>query len=360
MVLMAAALLGTLPAGAQDDPAAGLWELYKQGQFEEVIRQGKALLNTGATSPQIELAVGRSLVDLGRPDEGQVFLERAVTADQLKTWVYAWGQIYLGQSYCQLGQWEQAQSVLVKARDSRATENSTRTARNTLRGLGMDEYFQDWVTFKSPHFIFHFSSRLENLDRAVFARAREEAYATISNWFGGGPKHAIHFFVWADQAEATAAGMPVLGFSRPEFFLVQCLVQQTVGHEMTHVISHHAVEPTRTTGLINEGIAIVHDQTGRDTMSRARQAVAAGLAGSGESAFVKVGIRALWLDFSLLDAEYTYPLAGAWVDRLLAKGSKEKFLTFISDQSYANALAVYGAQLDSWLEEFEGNLFETP
>ncbi len=64
-----------------------------------------------------------------------------------------------------------------------------------------------------------------------------------------------------------------------------------------------------------------------------------------------------WEDFDLLSDEYSYPIAGAFVDRLLKRGGKEKFLAFFPSQTYAHALVVYGPPLEGWIEEFEGDLF---
>jgi hypothetical protein len=341
------------PAGSADD----LWPLYKEGRFEEVVTRGKALLNTGNETPQVLLAVGRALVDLGRLEESQLYLVRAARLDPAQTWVYAWSQVYLGFSHARQGQMDLARQALRKGRDCRATENATRTAQSNLRGLGLDEFFDDWTVLETEHFRFHFSPRLAVFDREGFALVREEAFARISDWCGGAPGRPIRFFVWADHAEAALAGMPPLGYARPADYLIHAYYQQTVGHELTHVISHHALQPVLEKGLINEGLAIVLDQTGRDTLARARAAVQAGQAGEGETPFVRMGLRALWQDWSLLGDEYSYPIAGAWVDELLARGGKEKFLQFFTDQSLVHARAVYGPLLEDWIDAFEAALY---
>ena len=346
------------PVWAQQGSADPLWGLYKQGQFEEVAQQGKALLNTGTDTAQINLAVGRALADLGQLDEAMPYLVRAVKADPDHSWVYAWAQIYLGNCHSQKGELEQAGKAWKLGRDCGATRNATRTAVGNLRVLGLDEYFGDWITFESEHFSFRFSPRLGVFDRAAYARAREEAYANISSWFGGGPDRKIRFFVWADHAEAGVAGMPPLGFAKPANYLIHAHVQQTRGHEITHVISHHALHPIAKAGLVNEGIAIVHDQTGRDTMLRAQEAVAKGLAGHSDEPFIRVELRALWEDFELLSPEYSYPIAGAFVAHILTAGGKEKFMEFFPDQTFEHAKVVYGKELETWIEDFEAQLYD--
>jgi hypothetical protein len=229
-----------------------------------------------------------------------------------------------------------------------------------LVGFGLDELYDSWTSFTTKHFDFRFSDRLTDLDRTAYAREHEEAYARISSWFGGGPDHPdrrIRFFVWADQDEATAAGMPILGFAKPEYDMVHCRAEQTVGHEMTHIISYRALEPVARTGLINEGTAVHFDQTGRDQLALARGALAAARTPAGDP-LPPVATAALWEDWSLLPGEVSYPLAGAWVAMLIEKGGKDRFLEFYRDQTLAHARQVYGDDLQGWLAEFDAALAE--
>lgn len=351
-VLLVFLFLLAMPALAQEGPADHLWELYQEGRFEDVVREGKVELTTGTPTAQVNLAVGRSLVDLERPDEGLIYLETAVRLDPGQTWVYAWAQNYLGAAHFHSGRLEEARAAWIKARDCGATRNSTRNAVSNLKILGLAEMYDDWKSFTSEHFAFRYSPLLQDFDGVAYARRREEAYEIISAWFGGGPEKKINFFVWSSNEESAEAGMPALGFSRPELYLVHATADQTVGHEMTHVISDHALKPEMVTGLINEGTAVYHDLTGRDQLERARQALAAA-----EAPDVEVAVAALWEDWSLLPNEISYPLAGAWVKQLLEQGGKEKFLAFFPDQRLAHAREVYGPDLQTWMEEFGQALY---
>jgi tetratricopeptide (TPR) repeat protein len=351
MVLVLAVLGAAGAATGQEGPADRLWELYREGRFADVVREGQVELTTGTPTAQVNLAVGRALVDLERYEAGRVYLETAIRMDPDRTWVYAWGQVYLGLAQYRLDRPEQARTAWIAARDCAATANATRTAANNLKILGLAGFYDDWQEFTTPHFVFRFSPQLQEFDGVAYARRHEEAYEIISAWFGGGPVKKINFFVWSGQTEATTAGMPQLGFSRPEFHLVHARQDQTVGHEMTHVIAAHARQPAVVVGLINEGIAVYHDQTSRDQLALARAALANAPADQ-----VPVALGALWEDWSLLPVEISYPLAGAWVAVLLEKGGREKFFEFFHDQRLAHARQVYGADLQTWLDEFDAAL----
>ena len=120
---------------------------------------------------------------------------------------------------------------------------------------------------------------------------------------------------------------------------------------MTHVISSRALQPDFVVGLINEGIAVYHDQTSRNQFELARKALA-----DASTSQVPVALGALWEDWSLLPTEISYPLAGAWVANLIEKGGKATFLEFFKKQSLAHARQVYGADLQSWMDEFDAAL----
>lgn len=352
-ILMFLATGAALAQEVERGPADALWEIYQEGRFEEVITQGKALLAAEDETAQVNLAVGRSLVHLEKYEEAFPYLNRAAEIDPLKTWVYAWAQVYLGIVHYENGDETMARQAWILARDCNATRNATRNAVGNLNLLGLSEFFDNWKPFATEHFSFRFSDRLVDLDRVEFARLHEDAYQIISKWFGGGPEKKIRFLVWTDQAEADEAGMPPLGFSRPEEFLVHALVSQTLGHEMTHVISHHALQPTKVVGLINEGISVHLDQTGRDQMKRAQDTW-----NNTTPRPLKVSIPALWLDWSLAPDVLSYPVAGAFVAMLIDKGGKDRFLEFFVDQSYGHAQEIYGDKLAGWINEFEAELYQ--
>jgi len=354
-VLVLTLCLVAATAAAQTGPADPLWELYREGRFDEVVARGKALLNTGTETAQVSLAVGRALADRGDCNEGLIYLERAAEMDPDRTWVYAWAHVYMGNCHWNAGEGGAARRSWILARDAGATRNATRQAVGNLLGYGLDERYDAWTSFTTEHFAFRFSDRLASLDRAAYARVHERAYAEISAFFGGGPAEPIRFFVWSDQAEATAAGLPILGFARPEDYLVHCRADQTVGHEMTHVISFHAREPSVRTGLINEGTAVHLDRSGDDQLALARRALADARTPAGEP-LPRVSLAALWEDWTLLPQEVSYPLAGAWVGELIARGGKETFLEFFRDQTLTHARAVYGDDLQGWLEDFDAAL----
>lgn len=347
--------LGTSPARAQD-PALPLWDLYKQGQFEDVVFQGKALLNTGTESGAILLAVGRSLTDLNKQDEAQFFLQRAIVADYQKSWIYAWAQVYLGKCQYHLQDIESAAKSWVLARDCRATRNATQEANRYLANLGLSDRYVSWEKHETEHFVFHFSPGLVGADKELFSQQHEDMYDYQTIWFGGGPDRKTRYFIWKDAEEASQAGMPALGFSLPEYFVSHVRFEQTVGHEMNHIISHHAIKPATKTGLINEGSAKFFDGTGRNWMEVAKGARAAQAKNRGTGEAVPLSVMALWLDWGSQTIDVSYPVAGAFVEMMVKNGGQERFLEAFKDQSPENFGQVYGEEFAQWVSDFDAHL----
>ncbi len=206
---------GQAQAQAQD-PGMVLWDLYKQGQADEVVCQGNALLNTCTESGSILLGVGRSLADMQSNGEALFFLQRAVVADRQKTWVYAWAQVYVGKCRYSLEEMDQAREAWILARDCGATLNATKEAIMHLKHLGLAESYDHWTSHETEHFSFHFSPLLAATDRELFGQQHELMYDQVTAWFDGGPDRKIRFFVWEGKEEARQAGMPELGFSLSE------------------------------------------------------------------------------------------------------------------------------------------------
>ena len=134
-------LLLAVPLAAQEKgPADDLWPLYQEGRFEEVVTRGQALLATGTETAALNLAVGRSLVDLKRFEEGMPYLEKAIAQDTNRTWVYAWAQVYLGSSYLAEGNYSRAGQAWKLARQVTVMSPSSRSfglviSASTTRGL---------------------------------------------------------------------------------------------------------------------------------------------------------------------------------------------------------------------------------
>ncbi len=261
----------------------------------------------------------------------------------------AWVLVRSGEQQYAQGHYAQAREALEAAVKFNSPPGAIIRARQSHLGLGFADVYRDWTTVETEHFRFHFSPALSGIDRKDFAEKRERAFDVISNFFHPALPKKIDFFAWRQSEDATRLGLPTLGFARSEFCLIHSRANQTLGHEMTHIITHHGEHPVATHALINEGVAVYFDQTRGNRMQRAQRSVPA------EKVTLPV-IRRLWQSRDVRSGSVPYAVAGAWVERLHQKGGDVKLHQLIHDQTFVAAQKIYGPELNLWIEEFEKEL----
>jgi hypothetical protein len=350
LALVLNCVAGLRPTLAQDGSLAnisaeGIQKLYGEGEREGIVTQGLIYLAENPSDRLVNHLVGRSLCDLQRPAEGRPYLEKAMVGNE-RDWIYGWSLAYLGHAVLLQGDDEAAAAAWRELRDSRLTENAAKMAEGSLCFFALDDEFAEWGRLRSEHFVFAFSPLLAGQDQQAYAVAHEDAYDILTAFFGGGPATAVRYVVWGTEDEARDhCGIKDLGFARPTVSTVHCLWPQTVGHELTHVISCQALRPTSRTGLINEGLAVLFDLTGRDRLATAREAVHA-------ASLTELDLTAWWDDPAGIEQALLYPVAGAWMESLLERGGQANFLALCRDQTLARAREIYGDDLHVWLDEF--------
>lgn len=322
-----------------------LSELYGKGMYAEVIQTGNEMLKNSYTN-EVNLIVGRALADTKEYDTAIPYLQKATSDTITQKWIPAWAKGYLGNIYMVKGDYEQAKKYLEAAVALNATRNSSNYANKRLMSLPNSEAYKDWETQETEHFRFHFQGKdqIKNIDR--FVSDREKAYETINQFFGLKLARKIEYFIWNDRNEAMAKLGAALGFAMSELFVIHSANDQTKGHEMTHVISDHAINPKLQSRLINEGVAVYFDQTGRNRLETAQQACKG----------ADISIEKL---LNSPQDEYVYPVGGAFIEFLAAKGTSEQLKSLLYDQSLKNAQIVY-PNFKELTKEFEAKLKVSP
>lgn len=324
-----------------------IWKVYNRGEAAKAAELGLAAIKDEPENIDLRQVTGRALVDSQQYAAALPHLAKVVELDGQKTWQSAWALAFAG--YAHFGQNDpaKARAALEDSLKLKGTRNVINFARRAQTLLGFAPVYSNWVTLETEHFRFHFSPATQPLDTNRFAASREVAFTNINRFFQVRLPKKIDFFVWRSSADAEQAGVGTLGFARPELSIVQSAANQTRGHEMTHVICYQAVKPVQRTGLINEGIAVYFDQTGRDRLAMAKAAVK-------EAKLESVSLTNMWA------GRVSYPVAGAFIERLHKKGGDEKLKQLARDQTLEAARKVYGEQLDTWMAEFEQELMAPP
>lgn len=210
-----------------------------------------------------------------------------------------------------------------------------------------------WLVCERNNIIYYFQddSTINNINAVFeFTNEHEDAYSTIDQVFKAKLPKKLRFFVWFDRNLAEQKLGSPLGFALPSKCECQTFVSQTLGHEITHILTYWAwgIPPSSYSRFINEGVAVAFDLSGRDKIAAAKTAIAG---------LNIQSVAEIWLNDEYISDEILYPVGGAFMEFLYKKNQPEKFNALIKNQTIEDAEDIYGqAQLEALVKEFDGLL----
>ena len=124
-----------------------------------------------------------------------------------------------------------------------------------------------WKVHTTEHFAFYYapdstSAKPGGIEK--YAAHREEVRATICEYLQINHRKTIHFFVYDNNEVAKRIIGRVAGFARSTDAIIHSRINQTPGHEMTHVLSRAINGRPPPHRLLDEGLAVFMDHSGRD------------------------------------------------------------------------------------------------
>ncbi len=340
-------ILTSLITFGQNPVLDDLWKLYNAHEYKSVIEKVSPLLENEPKNIDLNLIAGRSYTHLGEFQNAITFLESVVINDKNNSWRKAWALSYLGTCYFLSQDYNKSESSLNECIKLNATKNATNNAYGQTLLFGFNEFYKTWKIIESDNFRFHFQNMSDN-EIEKYVSKREKAFNDINDFFKSTLPKKIDFYVWESREDAKRILRADLGFAKPDFSIVHTHFQQTIGHEMTHVISNYSTKMVNKTGLINEGTAVCFDQTNQDK----EQIVKDWLRTNDK----KITINELWTNFRDYPDELTYPLSGLFIKELIDNFGREKFIEFFSNQTYDNAKLIFGEKLDEVIEILENKI----
>jgi hypothetical protein len=346
------------PAAALVDSAWAAYERGDRGAAAARAERGLAALRPApgerAARFALSVAAGRAHADLGDPHRALPHLERAVALAARRDAARGWAVAYVGKVRFALGDTAGARAALDDAARHAPTERLAAVLAADRRLFGFDSTtYARWRTVATPHLRLHVSPAAPILDLAAFAAVRESAAvriaAALADTAAAARPKPIDLFVWDSEREAAEAGLPRVHFARPAVGLSHLTWDQTVGHEIAHLIAYRAVRPEVVAPLVTEGVAVWFDGSSDDRATEAAVALAgAGLRGA--------DVRALWADWTRLPDGVAYPVAGAVVETLVRAGTRDQLRALLRTQTLDDARRIYGPALDGWLDGLERRL----
>jgi formylglycine-generating enzyme required for sulfatase activity len=194
---------------------------------------------------------------------------------------------------------------------------------------GPDMAHANWKTYEANHFYFHVApdSSLDDPNKvAQFARVRDEAFEAVTTYLRARLPGKIHFYVYDSDEVALRVIGRTLGFAQPSERIIHARVNQTAGHEMTHVIAWHMSYGGAPNALLSEGLAVYLNQVPDDKHAQAAYALA-------RNELEPLGSMA-----NQRAASLSYPIAGSFAGFLLEAYGLERFRR------------LYGAAPGTWQE----------
>jgi hypothetical protein len=184
---------------------------------------------------------------------------------------------------------------------------------------------------------------------SVFTDLHEEAYAKVDQVFDAKLPRKLRMFVWTDpQLAAQKLGYP-LGFAVSKECVCFVRVNQTLGHEMTHILSYWAwgIPPKSYSKFVNEGLAVAFDLSETDKIARAKTALAD---------YNVQSVSQFWSgSFEAAPDDLFYAVAGAFIEFLFRKNMPDQFNALVKNQTLESAQDIYGVErLDALMKEFDG------
>lgn len=317
---------------------------FKSKNFPKVIELCNEKLKSDSTDVNSLLGIGRAYAALNEFNLAIPYLLK-VKKNATESWQLAWSFVDLTSSYFGTGQIKEAKEYYNKALKIKGTKSSASSLKRLGLLCGFDSFYKKWETVEKDNITFHFQkpSSVGKLDD--YMKERELAFSNINSFFSSEMPKKIDFFVWESNAAAEKILHTSLGFTVPEYCVSHNRPNQTTGHEITHCISFWRDKDNVRTRLINEGMGVYFDQTNSNLMEKAKKV----------AIDVKIDIKDMWINEKGYTEQILYPVAGAWVETLILY-DKLKFLKLSKNQTYENALFIYGDEINTLIEEFNNKV----
>ncbi|MDO9256815.1 MAG: tetratricopeptide repeat protein [Bacteroidales bacterium] len=343
-ILASFLILSGLISFGQNSTIEDLWMIYDSHDFKSVISKAKPLLENDTNNLDLNLVLGRAYTEQGDFTDAVPYLEFTVKNDIYNSSRKAWALGYLGTCYFMLQKYDDSEKSLNECIRLNSTKNATNNAYANSLLFGFHEFYENWEIVETDNFRFHFQN-MNAAEIVKYTSVREQAYKEINGFFKSTLPKKIDFYVWNSKDDAKRILGADLGFSKPNFCIVHTHYQQTIGHEMTHVISNYTSEITNKTRFINEGTAVCFDQSNQDRLKLVKDWISTNNK--------PVAVKDYWAMGEKYAEEILYRLSGLFVKELIDNFGKDKFLEFFKNQTYEYGKFVFGDKLDTVIQEFE-------
>ena len=281
-------------------------------------------------------------------------MQKALQLDNDSTYVSGWAHASLGYAYLYGGNKVKAVGELTKSVTLGTSDNCIKYSTHLLDSI--DEkvpekiypknYLPNWVVIEGAHITYKFQDTI-GISNIIwmFVKKHEAAYEQLSKIFEPKLPAKLIMHVWNDREKAKEILHQGLGFAQPKACFCHLYRNQTIGHEMTHVLSYWSwgTSNSGASRFINEGIAVCFDLEENDKYAFARRVIA------------KEGIENvldIWENEKKYDADVLYPVGGAFVAYLQQNSTPDEFKKVVKLQTLEQMKILYGTRFDKLIVDF--------
>ncbi|MCC7353344.1 MAG: hypothetical protein IT330_06255 [Anaerolineae bacterium] len=218
-----------------------------------------------------------------------------------------------------------------------ALEPEFRAIVESLRIADFDEapVYEEWLTYDSEHFTFYFLPDTYVADDIeTIADDHEQVFNENVKALGVDYDGVITMYLYPSKeslyrATAREAGFAITEASEVHAWWISAREHQSLGHEMTHVITYQALGDA-SEALLGEGIAVCLDHSGNE-----HHATAAELLKDDRLVPLSEMLGDAWFD---QDAEVAYPESGSFACFLLDESGGDRFKKISTKSHFEAAL----------------------
>jgi len=319
-------------------------ENFRNGDYDKTIEIGKKILEAEPDDFETILFIAKAQNEKGNFADAAPYLASAKKLAK-EGWQKSWMLLETARNSFGTGNIQETRMHYKEALAVSGTKNSAKELKSFGMLSGLDDFYKDWKIRESKNIIFHFEGNISIQEIERIVKTRQEAFDEVNSFFNSAMLKKIDFFVWNLEQSFNPALNANLGFSCPALGISHNRLGQTPGHEIAHNISFWKSKSGLTTKFINEGIGVCFDQQKNDKMKIAQEIYKNN----------PIDIKEIWKSQAKLSDGILYPISGAFVE-LLVEYDKEKFFKLNENQTYENALKVYGREIDELIEGFTLNL----
>lgn len=184
---------------------------------------------------------------------------------------------------------------------------------------------------------------------------RRDAFENICNFLKVDKERIerVIFYVFNSKEQGLKYGKK-LGFAVPPQCEIYTLHNQTPGHELAHIVSYWINTKRIESALINEGLAVLLDQTERNYNKISKYLISSGTVSTKK-------LQNL-LGASFRKQNYGYPLAASFVDFLIETHGLDKFIEFFAQEEYSESdsfIHFYGETGKELINKWKDHILKT-